>query len=483
MTSQEADAGIRPRPAKRSLFNRPAWSNPPSHPQTQPAQTSTEEGENAVDLFSRSKQIFGDIVKEQEETRRQKAAKTLRDKTREEEARVDRLRKRRRVEEEEQEQEQDEGEEVDLDRNGSLDAVNIGLNDDSKYDRSSLDQDSQGLTDLLRIEDSSPRGATAFDQSPSSDGLATSFSSALIPAGLEQRGGLSVEVSDDEESTAKPSSQSIQGQTEGQQQQQRRRRQLQTGSASARQHDALLTEDEHDRQGSDIEPSKEPSTLLTVGESTVEEGDILSSRAPVSEPSEIKVDILITSRIPNTKPLIVQRKVHQSLRQVRFAWCSHQAFDVQTMYDIFLTWRGKRLFDVTTCRSLGIGTEDNCLHHDVKEDLFETTAVGVVENRQVHMEAMTEEIFEQVRRAREKQQQQGGDLFNLNDLTSSKNDDDDDDDQTETRVDHKEEQIRIILKSKGREDFKLIVKPVCIFRHPPVDNPLIREMKILSLVE
>lgn len=48
-------------PAKRSLFKKPAWSQP---------QTSTPTTDAAVDFFSRSKQKYADILKEEEERRR-----------------------------------------------------------------------------------------------------------------------------------------------------------------------------------------------------------------------------------------------------------------------------------------------------------------------------------------------------------------------------------------------------------------------------
>lgn len=47
------------KPGKRSLFNKPAWSTP-------------QASGDAVDLFSRSKQRYTDIVKEQEARRRKK---------------------------------------------------------------------------------------------------------------------------------------------------------------------------------------------------------------------------------------------------------------------------------------------------------------------------------------------------------------------------------------------------------------------------
>jgi hypothetical protein len=72
--------------------------------------------------------------------------------------------------------------------------------------------------------------------------------------------------------------------------------------------------------------------------------------SPVNDPV---VQIIISSEIPNTKPLLVHRKMSQSLRDVRIAWCNRQNFEPELQSSVYLTWKGRRLFDVTTCRSLG----------------------------------------------------------------------------------------------------------------------------------
>ncbi|KAK0637512.1 hypothetical protein DIS24_g10740 [Lasiodiplodia hormozganensis] len=66
------------------------------------------------------------------------------------------------------------------------------------------------------------------------------------------------------------------------------------------------------------------------------------------------VQIFITSRIPDTRPLIVTRKLSQRLQEVRQAWCKRQGFDQKMTDSVFFTFKGRRLFDVATCRSLGL---------------------------------------------------------------------------------------------------------------------------------
>ncbi|KAL4801209.1 ubiquitin-2 like Rad60 SUMO-like-domain-containing protein [Aspergillus unguis] len=101
------------------------------------------------------------------------------------------------------------------------------------------------------------------------------------------------------------------------------------------------------------------------------------------------VQILITSEIGETKPLLVHRKMSQSLKGVRLAWCAHQKLPQERHSDVFLTWKGRRLFDVTTCRSLNINAR-TALTENLSPflDCFQ-------ENNEyrIHIEAVTEEIF------------------------------------------------------------------------------------------
>lgn len=163
---------------------------------------------------------------------------------------------------------------------------------------------------------------------------------------------------------------------------------------------------------------------------------------PPAAPDPV-VSILITSRIANTNPLIVNRKVSQRLKDVRMTWCQRQGFSPDFTAAVFMTWRGKRLFDVTTCRSLGIGVDfnGNIVMKGQKDILGE-------EERQIHMEAMTEEILEETKR--QKQREADGD--GPGEVEAQE-------DQP-AAPDQKEPQVRIILKAKGYSDFKLIVKPV-----------------------
>ncbi|KAE8320411.1 hypothetical protein BDV39DRAFT_44572 [Aspergillus sergii] len=100
------------------------------------------------------------------------------------------------------------------------------------------------------------------------------------------------------------------------------------------------------------------------------------------------VQILITSKIENTKPLIVHRKMSQSLRDVRLAWCNCQSIPKEMQSFILLTWKGRRLFDVTTCRSLGINVPKGLADSPVYGDHVRH---GSKEDIRIHMEAVIED--------------------------------------------------------------------------------------------
>ena len=170
-------------------------------------------------------------------------------------------------------------------------------------------------------------------------------------------------------------------------------------------------------------------------------GTSLSARflaSKASPPLDPILQILITCSIPNTTPLIVSRRLSQRLKDVRLAWADRQPFSRDFAQHVFLTWRGKRLFDVTTCKSLGVRVDAD------GRVLTKGDVLGDEEGR-IHMEAMTSEILESRRKAKTEEAEAYVEAAET-DRTAEKNDN----------------QIRIIMKAKGFEDFKLKVKAVSV---------------------
>ena len=165
------------------------------------------------------------------------------------------------------------------------------------------------------------------------------------------------------------------------------------------------------------------------------------STSPHPPPDPI-LQILITSAIPNTEPLIVSRRLSQRLKEVRVTWAQRQQFTPEFAETVFLTWRGRRLFDVASCKSLGITVSSNGNIRSKRDTLDDLDG-------KIHMEAMTAAIFEAYKKAK------------IHEVVGEK------EAPTEEHIiaeQNKEPQMRIILKSKGIADVKILVKHVgCSF--------------------
>lgn len=161
---------------------------------------------------------------------------------------------------------------------------------------------------------------------------------------------------------------------------------------------------------------------------------------PLPAPDPV-LRILITSRMPDTSPLIVARKLSQRLKEVRLAWCAKQGFDEQTTASVFLTYRRRRLFDLTTCRSLGVRVNELGEVYIKGQDQFPGD-----ENAQLHMEVVTPQMFDEDKKAREQKAK-----------------------SPEVEAQTADEEVsqpsagtKIVLKAQGFEEYKLIVKPVSV---------------------
>lgn len=149
------------------------------------------------------------------------------------------------------------------------------------------------------------------------------------------------------------------------------------------------------------------------------------------------VQILITSEIENTKPLIVHRKISQSLKEVRLAWCRRQGFTEGMQSYVFLIWKGRRLFDVTTCKSLGVNLVDK------SAESFAHGSFDDEKTKRIHMEAVTEDVLASKRRQKQSH------VSASEDQTSSG--------PPEERDKKEESLIKVILKCPGLVDYKVKV--------------------------
>nr|POF03132.1 hypothetical protein CFP56_75497 [Quercus suber] len=176
--------------------------------------------------------------------------------------------------------------------------------------------------------------------------------------------------------------------------------------------------------------------------------------AAISIPPQLDppIKLLISSRLPNTQPLIVFRRLSQRLQEIREVWCMKQGFSKIQTEDVFLIHNMRRIYDVTTCKSLGL---------DVDRDGIVTMrgAEGKDELDKVHLEAVTEELFTQMKadKTREEREKRGlPRIGNDNEVGL-------DEEQLIAKESKEEPLIKLYLKAKGHEPYKLKVKPITLF--------------------
>lgn len=164
----------------------------------------------------------------------------------------------------------------------------------------------------------------------------------------------------------------------------------------------------------------------------------LSFQLPTPPPPapDPEVHIFITSPLENTEPLIIKRKLSQRLKEVRQHWCQRNQFSEDMSETIWLTWRNNKLHDLVSCKSLGIVVdEDGIVSYRGQKRLFGE------EEQKIHMEAMTEELLEARKQAKIRKAEQ-----------EAKSEDEEEEPE--------EPQVKLIMKAKGFDDMKIIVKAV-----------------------
>lgn len=391
-------------PQKRSLFNKPSWSRP------QALSTDT-------DLFHRSNQTYADVAAGAERTRKKKLARKERERA-SECLNGERAGKRRRMSEDENDEEDD------------------SSSDDSSGHSSRKESETKPSQpeDRRNPPPSSPQKPI---KSPKT--LLKRYEARVTAGRLGQEEKQQPKFSEiiDLEDEEDPSVENRQEPT--------RKFAFVQPAAFPKEDDQLESDEEFPelaRQAREKARRKrlEEDVISTIANPQEGQMSWHQHMPPTSQPDPT-LQILITSSIDNTIPLIFSRKLSQRLKDVRLAWAKRQNFATEFTDTVFLTWRGKRVFDVTTCRSLGI-TVDAVGDVSIKGSLWKE------EGGKIHMEAMTANILEDHKNARH-DEATGQEGVTVNKEVVAVEDDG--------------TQVRIVLKAKGLNDFKLKVRPVC---HP-----------------
>jgi hypothetical protein len=197
-------------------------------------------------------------------------------------------------------------------------------------------------------------------------------------------------------------------------------------------------------------PNASSDTIASDGSTAMLEtsNTVLAVKLPPPEPDPI-VHILVSSKIEGTRPLILKRKLSQRLKDVRIAWCDKQVVDGQpvseeTKRQIFLTWRGSRVFDLTTCKAMGVKVDSRGKVRNDEE--------GFNGEGQVHLEAWTEDTFAEYKKHKAAERKRLA-------LDPMDEEEEDEADIKDPNTGNGVEKLRVILKSRDKKEIRLIVNP------------------------
>ncbi len=413
-TSTEAASSKPPDPPKRALFSKPSWSNP-------------KKIKNTDDLFNRSNQSYVGAAEERARRRERKLAKKQKEQAPDHPS-DHRAGKRLRLSDDDS----DDDDAGSFDSEYSSKARNKTLDTDAhrrKHSTSSKGSPPQPLQCKARYNED----ANLAKPTPLPGSLFKTYHDNFADATEEPEIQVTGEI---------------------------RKARFENGGKSS---EVLEIQDEEDELDGFLESDNDYPELATKArnnarrnkletEFSIGTGDhtplqqsypIPKPKPPPLPPRDPVIKIFINSKIENTQPLIVNRRISQRLRDVRLAWCHRQNFSQEFTDKVFLTWRGCKLWDVTTCVRLGIAVDefDNILLKGQKDVTGE-------EATHIHMEAMTEEILEEYKKSHK--------APILNKPISGE----DDVLKEEDEKVEKPAQFKITLKAKGYKDFTMGIDAV-----------------------
>ncbi|KAK0717899.1 hypothetical protein B0T26DRAFT_751896 [Lasiosphaeria miniovina] len=170
---------------------------------------------------------------------------------------------------------------------------------------------------------------------------------------------------------------------------------------------------------------------------------------------EATIYVILSSRIPDTKPLIVRRKLHQDMKLVLGTWIETQrnGANLEVPPDVadklVLTWKGNKIYQHSTAASLGAQVD---AHGKLIGSVGEGyTTSGGSKTLLLHLEVWTEETYTEYQEKRERER---GLKLGTVDEDPFKFDIGPDE-ASSTR--EKQKGIKVVLKAKTHEPLKMSV--------------------------
>jgi hypothetical protein len=158
---------------------------------------------------------------------------------------------------------------------------------------------------------------------------------------------------------------------------------------------------------------------------------------------------MIETMIPNSASLIIKIRINDSLGKPLEAWCRKQGFSKEMTDSVFLTWRGSKLFNTTTIQRLGVSVDpkDPTIMHVQGDHNVYTDQ----DPPKILLRAFTEPLY-QTWKKQEALKEQQRDAIDL--------DEENDNEAPPPEPEPETRKTKIVMKAKGKDDFKLNVNPV-----------------------
>jgi len=160
------------------------------------------------------------------------------------------------------------------------------------------------------------------------------------------------------------------------------------------------------------------------------------------------VQLLISSEIPGTAALLIKIKTDTRIEKPWEAWCTRQGFSKEMMDKVFLTWKRRQIYISTTIARLGVSVDANgFITVEDDSEIYDETNIP-----KIHLEAWTKELFE----ARKKADIEEAAARRKGIETAPEIEDEEPVEAPAAEV----QKIRLYLKAKGKEEFRICVNPV-----------------------
>jgi hypothetical protein len=178
-----------------------------------------------------------------------------------------------------------------------------------------------------------------------------------------------------------------------------------------------------------------------------------ATATPKPDATEPIVQCVVSSEIPGAKRKMFMIGLHGQLKRIRTHWVIHSGLE-HLMDSVFLTWRGNRTYDTTTCASLGIDRDAG--RGMVKSR--HSVSKGTIEYGPIELEAWTDELYTDYQRRKEHERLR---------LLGQLDDDDEDENPTQQGSEATEggeggqhaATLRVMLKARNQEPVKFKVHP------------------------